>query len=337
MTLQMHSSGVDEYPKYARILVGGSSGVGKTRFALTAKNPLWVSASPGMATLSLHSGVRYVDIQTEDQLFELKNILLGDHEVLNGPVETLVVDTVDELQRRMLQGKLAKERRTDIRADDWNWIAQRMDAVFKGLNELPMHIIYITHLKEMGGFDDSVTVKPNIQGGFAEQIHSHVDGSFWIRSNGSANLSLDVVLSESHEPWADKDKTPSEDKLLASVPTWTDKRYMFTSSTAAAEWVHDHTNTLPAIFDLNFSDDFPRMLYLREQGCKDIADSSVADISLQVDAVEEDTTTQEAKPLVVKEESVPGMSSNDDIQKLLKLRKANKQTKDTTNYDYTDI
>lgn len=317
MKFELRTSGADEYPKNLRMLVGGAPGVGKTRFALTARNPLWVAARPGMATLA-PAGVAYVDVFDEAQLFSLKVALDNDpdvrEEIFGRPVNTLVVDTVDELQRRLLMGRLEKERRTEIKADDWNWIAQRMNKIFDGLGALDLDIIYLVHLKEVGGFDDPFVVKPGLQGGFVEQIHGHVDMSLVIRRNTIAVQPEPVEIYQvgEDEPF-EVIQPPPEVMESAS--------YMVTSGDYAYEWVNDKTNTLEPYFDLNFEDDVQRIrdAVFDDTVLEELPEStqrSIGDLEIELARGEE---PQDEEPSVPE---VKGISSEERLQSLLTKKKS---------------
>lgn len=313
MEFELRTSGADEYPKNLRMLVGGAPGVGKTRLALTAQNPLWVAARPGMTTLA-GAGVPYVDVYEEGQLFTLKKALDNPpeirEEIFGRPIQTLIVDTVDELQRRLLMGRLEKERRTEVKADDWNWIAQRMNRIFDGLGALDLDIIYLVHLKEVGGFDDPFIVKPNLQGGFVEQIHSHVDMSLllhrttvWSNPEPIEVVEGEEVVTEVVELSAE----PESQAFLVSLGDYTQ------------EWVNDKTNTLDPYFDLNFEDDVQRIrdLVFAERELPESTSVTVDDFAIEV--AQGETPAEDADPPEVK-----GMSSEERLKELLDKNKTNK-------------
>lgn len=318
MEFELRTSGADEYPKNLRMLVGGAPGVGKTRFALTAQNPLWVAARPGMTTLA-GAGVPYVDVYDEGQLFTIKKALDNPpeirEEIFGRPINTLVVDTVDELQRRLLMGRLEKERRAEIKADDWNWIAQRMNKIFDGLGALDLDIIYLVHLKEVGGFDDPFVVKPGLQGGFVEQIHSHVDMSLVIRRNTISVQSEPVEIYEAGDDESIEVIQPAPEVMESAS-------YMVTSGDYTYEWVNDKTNTLEPYFDLNFEDDVQRIrdAVFDDAVLEELPESSSVTVDDSViEVAQGETPEEDADPPEVK-----GMSSEERLQELLKKNKTNK-------------
>lgn len=292
--LKLNYSGDGEFSKFVRMLVVGPSGSGKTRFALTAPKPIWAAAKPGFTTLALAGGVPFVNITGESDLFLLKEGLE------NGTLDfdTLVVDCIDELQKILLDEHLVEERRDNLKADDWNWIAQRLNAVAEGLSELPINIIWIAHAKDVG-VEDTLSVKPSIQGAFVEQIHRYVDYSVYLES-GSFNLNTLKGFDVNSDVNGDEivfetEVERVEDSVFRTRPT---SRY---------DWVHDMTNTLPEFFSLNFQDDFSRIAAAR--GNVELTPSRSVSIS---DILDQKVDEPEEKQLI------PGMSSQDKIAKLLK-------------------
>ncbi len=319
MEFELRTSGADEYPKNLRMLVGGAPGVGKTRLALTAQNPLWVAARPGMTTLA-GAGVPYVDVYEEGQLFTLKKALDNPpeirEEIFGRPINTLVVDTVDELQRRLLMGRLEKERRTEVKADDWNWIAQRMNRIFDGLGALDLDIIYLVHLKEVGGFDDPFIVKPNLQGGFVEQIHSHVDMSLLLHRTTiyTAPEPVEILEGEETDPVA----------VLPEAAEVESQAFLVTLGDYASEWVNDKTNTLDPYFDVNFEDDVQRIrdAVFDDTILEELPEStSVTVDDFAIEVAQGAEPEEDADPPEVK-----GMSSEERLKELLEKNK-NKTSK----------
>lgn len=292
--LKLHYSGADEFSKFVRMLVVGPSGSGKTRFALTAPNAIWAAVKPGFTTLALAGGVPFINIEKEEDLFLLKQAL--ETKAINST--TLVIDCVDELQKLLLDEHLAEERRDNLKADDWNWISQRMNAIAEGLSELPINIIWIAHTKDVG-MEDSLTVKPSIQGSFGEQIHRYVDYSLYLES---ASFNLNTLSAIHHDD-------DGGEVIIESEVERVQDAFFRTRPTTKYDWVHDMTNTLPEIFPLNFSDDFNRIQNAR--GNVQLAASQVVSLSDILDQEVVDSSEKKA---------VPGMSSQDKIDKLLKKK-----------------
>ena len=290
MTVEVRTSGRDEYPKYLRMLITGEHGVGKTRLASTSPDPLWIACSPGIATLSQFR-VPFVSVETEEQLLEVKTLLEAEpaarEAVLGHPVNTLVVDCVDELQRLLMLDRLRKERRSEISFDDWNWISQRMNAIFTGLNSLEMHIIYITHLKDVVD-GDKVTYKPAIQGSFIDQIHNYVDISSVLVGEG-------LVDSATIDEW---------EISKGDTNVTENSRFLITVPTKHTKWTNDKTLVTGGVIDVNFEDDILEVVGFMEELRSFLPDST------SVESPPEETVEETV-------ENIPGMSNDERIEDLL--------------------
>lgn len=170
MEIQFSSAG-DLWPQYLRVLVGGSPGVGVTTFATTCPNPLFVMCNGGLSTLAKTPGIPYLRVNNEKDLFIAKEVASNpqDFPELNGYVpETLVIDSLDDLQRRLLLDRMKSEGRSETRIEDWGWIATRLNAIFVQLTSLPLHLIVTCRI-------NSETGDLLLQGQFRDQIHNYVD------------------------------------------------------------------------------------------------------------------------------------------------------------------
>jgi len=151
-------AGDSEYPEYLRMLVVGQPGVGKTTLASNFPNPLWINAGCGITTLARMGDIPYVNVNNEMDLFAVKQLLdRGPQEreyVLGRPVDTLVVDTVDELQRILMAERLNTERRSETKMEDWGWLNARFHAIFGGLTQLPLNVVFIAHTKDVSVGED---------------------------------------------------------------------------------------------------------------------------------------------------------------------------------------
>lgn len=154
------------------MLLAGEAGSGKTEFALTAPNPIWASAYPNKIALARATDTRYVNINSENDLLLL-------HKALKEGLieaETVVIDRVDEIQRRMFINRMIDQKRDFLKNDDWNWMEAKLNQVAKGFCDLEVNVIFIVNTRDQGGFDGQEFItKPDIQGGFAQDIYSYVD------------------------------------------------------------------------------------------------------------------------------------------------------------------
>jgi hypothetical protein len=221
--LNVSFSGMEEFPSRLRVLLAGQAGVGKTTFASNFPNPLWVNAACGLTTLARIGGIPFINFSCEMDLFAVKQMIESDHEkVLGFKIETLVVDSVDEMQRVLLSERLKSENRSETKLEDWGWLSNRMHAIFSGLTQLPVHVVFVCHTKEVTFFDNTI-FKPALAGQFCEHIHEYVDMSLLMHAS----------------------------TLVDDDENFDVKRWVVSTPQFEAEWVHDKTGTLPPKFEAN--------------------------------------------------------------------------------------
>jgi hypothetical protein len=285
--IDINFCGEDEYPSHMRVLIVGQPGVGKTTLAAQFPNPLWINAACGITTLARIGGIPYVDFTCEMDLFNVKQLVdSGDAENLIGrPIETIVIDSVDEMQRLLLIERLNNERRAETKLDDWGWLNARMHAIFGGLSQLPVNLVVIAHTKDVN-VGDEVIFKPALGGQFCEHIHEYVDMSLWMHANT-------LIPSE---------ETDSEN---ISVERW-----LLTTPHYEAEWVNDKTGCLPEI--LPIEDDFFSVIKELFSGVSLEKSSSIKVQVAEEEPVQEEQVEKSPTKAVKKEVVVESKSQDSD-------------------------
>lgn len=247
--MKVHKTGSSEYGQYVRMLVAGQPGSGKTRFAATAPNPVFANARGGLMSIA-EKGVRYINITSEAEMLQMKLMLDGFgmdvEQHFHGPVETLVIDTLDEFQRILLSERLTSMKRSETTAADWGWLSQRMHTIVEGLCKLPMHIIFVTHLKEItDGATGQLWYKPSLQGSFCDQVSQYVDLSLLVQAQHFSSGGPQLIEELGRDPYL------SEDEAVHI-----DYRFLRTYPSSMFEWIKDFSGALPPEMQLNFNDDF---------------------------------------------------------------------------------
>lgn len=247
--MKVHKTGSSEYGQHVRMLVAGQPGSGKTRFAATAPNPVFANARGGLMSIA-EKGVRYINITSEAEMLQMKLMLDGFgmdvEQHFHGPVETLVIDTLDEFQRILLSERLTSMKRSETTAADWGWLSQRMHTIVEGLCKLPMHIIFVTHLKEItDGATGQLWYKPSLQGSFCDQVSQYVDFSLLVQAQHFSSGGPQLIEELGRDPYL------SEDEAVHI-----DYRFVRTYPSSMFEWIKDFSGALPPEMQLNFNDDF---------------------------------------------------------------------------------
>lgn len=237
--LTVNFSGINEYPLRCRMLVAGAAGVGKTHLGTFLPNPIYANFSAGLTTLARIGNVPYVTVLDEKTLHGLHLALdrsAEEREKLFGrPIDTLVIDTVDGMQRTLMESRLQREGRTETEVSDWGWIAQRLHKIFTKLSELDLHILILTHLKEVPVGDNTI-FKPALGGAFADGVFEYVNHAAVLEAHTSVEGELLSVDAEAPEV-----QVQAREVVNRTLVTWPTFNY---------PWVHDKTNTFPPRFDV---------------------------------------------------------------------------------------
>lgn len=109
-------STVSEKPPYLKILLYGEPGTGKTVFSAGAPSPLFVDVEHGTRSLLNHPELQHTPVLPMREWEEIEELFwemrAGEDESLNA-IETVVIDSISELQRRqmdeILKGAASKD------------------------------------------------------------------------------------------------------------------------------------------------------------------------------------------------------------------------------------
>lgn len=239
--LEIKRTGSEEYGKSTKVLICGDAGAGKTLISSTWPNPVYASAEGGLMSIA-DRDIPYTEIRKSEDLLRLKNALDQPAEVreemLGFPVQTVVVDTIDEIQRILMKERLDSQRREGLQMQDWGWLNEQMQAIVRGFRNLDLHVIFTCHLKESTDQESGrVSYRPGLSGAIADSIPSYVDLA----------LRLDVsTVTDVTDDGVEKRQVRS----LISTPDH------------AHSWIKDRSGKLPERLDVNFEDDYDRIAEL---------------------------------------------------------------------------
>ena len=184
-------TGSGDLPDYLKCLISGPAKSGKTTTLGTVPNIVIADTEPHANNLQsvAHLDLPYVTVYGTDDLRKLA-VVLRDPALraqaaadLGMPdIEAVGIDTLDTLQEIMKKERLAAERRTEFRKDDWGWLREQMTSVIRSFTALPMHVFFTVHVKtvHIGSDEDGRTVvQPGLQGGISEDIAGMVGYSLY--------------------------------------------------------------------------------------------------------------------------------------------------------------
>lgn len=187
MAFQIKRTGAAEYGRHIKALIAGDPGSGKTRGIRSWPNPFVISAEGGLMSVAA-DGLRFVEIDAIAQLAEILRSLKQKPEIredmFDGPVDTVMLDTIDEIQRQLVRERLRTENKESMSQGDWGWMGDKLRAIVRGFRNLDMNVVITSHLKTITDEDTGkTTVKPQIQGAFGDEIPGTVDLALLLRAS----------------------------------------------------------------------------------------------------------------------------------------------------------
>lgn len=226
----------DAQHRTIKMLVAGAPGVGKTRTAASWPNVLYADAEGGLLSVRDRK-VRRVEIDSVAKLDELRAALAQEPSVraklLGAPVDTVVLDTVDEISKMVQNERKKAEKIETLRMQDWGFVGDTLRSMLRGFRNLDLNVILNVHVKtESDGDTGRVWERPDVQGAVGNEIPAYVD------------LAVVMVSTSTVDP-----KTGEQ----------VSERYFQTFHDSTRQWVKDRSGTLPPRFPINFVDDYRRL------------------------------------------------------------------------------
>jgi len=237
--MEILTTGTSEYGRFLKALICGDPGSGKTLISSTFPNPFYASAEGGMLSV-WDRNIKHVKIESST---DVKSVLLLCEQApdvrkktIGAPMDTVVIDTVDELARILIKERLAETRKDALAIADWGWLGDQLRGIIRAFRNLDgMHVVFTCHLKST---EDAETgrqfIKPAIQGQVGDEIAGYVDLALLLR----ASTVVRPVDGEAQRVTV---------------------RYIQTYQDTNHPWVKDRSGKLPPEFPINFHDDFDRM------------------------------------------------------------------------------
>lgn len=173
-------TGDEEEGHWVKILLCGPAKGGKTLLAVTAPNPLIISAEGGLMSLR-GLKVPYVTVKSSDVLLNIKTALDQSPGVTQKmlsmpyPPMTVVIDTLDEIQKIYAKERVL-ETGHPLQRDDWSWLGDKLRNFVKGYRDLPLHVVFTCHVStSTDETTGKTTVMPMLQGSMKDEIAGMVD------------------------------------------------------------------------------------------------------------------------------------------------------------------
>lgn len=197
-------------PERITALVYGAPGAGKTYFAGTFPKPIFVDMMGGLMAVRAKR-VAYV------QPKNYTDLLMYSIPANVEPYETVVIDTITEGCRLILESALEMTGNTMPKLPDWAMAAERLRKIVRAYLNIPKkHILFIAHEKFIKDEDSGkVTAGPLVTGQMFHDFGGLVDCMFHIRNkwNPEKKEKGRYILTEPDGMYPAKDRTGTLDKL----------------------------------------------------------------------------------------------------------------------------
>lgn len=238
MTLKVKRTGAAEYGQYIKALICGNPGAGKTLISSTFPDPLYASAEGGLMSLAQRN-IPYVDVKDSTDLLAVKAMCeQPEHvrrEILGFDVNTVVIDTIDEIQKILIRERLKETKKDSMELRDWGWLGEQMQVIISGFRNLDMNVVMTCHLRESQDSEaGTVWFEPGLQGAIGKQIAAYFDLA----------LLLDVRTVT----------TVKDGKSHKSQV-----RYLVSSPDSKHSWIKDRSGQLTTEHVVDFETDYKRI------------------------------------------------------------------------------
>ncbi len=278
--LEVHFTGSADYGQYLSVLIAGPPGHGKTRFAATAKDPFFLDAEGGLMSIA-DKHIPAAKIESSEDLFIARNILsLGPEkaaEILTkGQVKTIgtvVIDTFDEVSRILIRERMEHEGSDTMKPADWMWLGDQLNAIIRGFRGLDMHVIFCSHIKDQTDGETGKTYyKLDIAGATAHQLPAAVELSLLLRTR-------EVLV-----PQEGSDESIKERQAV-----------IYTRPDVRHEWIKDRGGRLDDIIELDFVDDFQRIVATVYKDVDNIPEEETITVEFELEKASSSETVPTAR------------------------------------------
>lgn len=238
MGIEIFTTGSEDYGQYMKVLICGAPGSGKTLISSTFPNAFYASAEGGLMSVARRR-VRGTNIRSSKDLQEVKSALDQPEsvraEMFGGPVDTVVIDTVDEIQRLLHKERMTAKRLESFDQASWGWLGEQMRAILRGFRNLEMNVVFTCHLKEtVDQSTGQVFFKPALQGAVGDEIAQYMDLALLLR-------------------------TELGTRIVGNTTERFEKRFLQTYKDSQHDWIKDRSGQLPGEVEVNFEDDYERL------------------------------------------------------------------------------
>jgi len=167
-----------------KALIYGASGSGKTFFAGTAKNALFLSAEGGLLS-NAKKGVSYSEIRSLTDLTDSLDYLKKNPK----EYRTVVIDSISEINDIVI-AEIENRTKKQMQLQNWGELSTKIRKVLRGFRDLPMHVIFIALEKNIIDNEKIKKIVPEMAGKAATGIAAFMDivGYMMVNKTGKRDI-----------------------------------------------------------------------------------------------------------------------------------------------------
>jgi phage nucleotide-binding protein len=158
--------------RFLKMVVYGSSGVGKTVFASTAPNAIFLNAEAGMLSIA-DKNIDSVEVKSFADIRQSFDFLKNEKH----NYKTVVIDSLTEVQKKSMDLILESRGKEQPTIADWGSNIEQIRKMCRQFRDLPMNVIFIALERTDKDSDEAVNSKmPALQGAtLPQEVMGFVD------------------------------------------------------------------------------------------------------------------------------------------------------------------
>lgn len=293
MPLDIKITGI-ETDRNLNALICGNPGSGKTLMASTFPNPFYASCEAGLLSIRKRK-VPSHEVKKSTEMDEIIRLMRQDPSVrekqLGVPVDTLVIDTLDNFQRLVKRELMAKNN-GKMSMQEWGTLGDKMRSYVAAMRGLDVNVVVTCHLKRVVEEETGkVILVPLLEGSYRDEVAGEFD--------------IVGILEAKNQ------KVQEGNGLVTKT-----RRFMRTVPDIQSDWLKDRSGVLPGEFDVNLNDDYDRMSELIFKDMEDMEDihDEIAKLQVRVDeAVQAAEDVADITPDPVEEAPEPEVKASPEL------------------------
>lgn len=169
-----------------KAVIYGASGSGKTTFAGTAKDAIFLSAEGGLLSIA-NKGVSYVEIKSLQDLRDMEVYLRTKPHSF----KTVIIDSITEIND-IIKSDIEKKTGRAMQLQDWGVLAKEIKKTLRNFRDLPLHVVFIAQeaYDEKDENGTATKIIPSLNGKASTEIAYFMDivGYVFVNKQGEHKI-----------------------------------------------------------------------------------------------------------------------------------------------------